>query len=86
MNKKGQVGFYALMMGLVFFILGLALAPALSDLVQGDAIRGADGYDCANASITDQYKALCTQTDLFPPVFVGIILGLGGLLIGRIVG
>jgi len=85
MNKLGQVGFLSLMLAIVFFLLGLALAPPLNDVVQGDGVRGANGYDCANVSISSQDKALCTQTDLIPPFFVAIILGLGGMLLGRIV-
>ena len=84
MNKRGQVGFYSLMVAICIFILALALAFPLNEVIQGDKVRGAEGYDCANESISKEYKALCTQTDLISPLFIAVILGIGGILLGRL--
>ena len=81
MKKKAQLGFFSLMMAIVFFALGLALAPALNDVIQDDNVRGVDGYDCANESLDYQYEVYCTQTDLISPFFIGIVFGLAGMLL-----
>lgn len=83
-NKSGQTAIFAFMMGIVFFILGMALSPVLNDVVQGDEVNGVNGLNCSNPDISNQDKAYCTQTDLMPPVLLGIIFGMGGLLLGRL--
>ena len=81
-NKKGSTIFFIFMMGIIFFVLGMALANPLKETL--DEARGVDGLDCNNASISNQYKAYCTSVDIFLPLFVGLIFGLGGMLIGGI--
>lgn len=81
-NKRGQVVFIAFMLGVVCFVLGLALTPALKDVIQDSTVMGVDGLDCDNVAITNQDKSICTQIDMFLPLFMGIIFGLGGSAIG----
>jgi len=78
MNKRGQLSiFFLLMMGVVFFLLGLALAPAINDTVN-------EGLDdpLLNCSTTtdDQTKAVCTSMDI-DKLYIGIIFGLAGVLL-----
>lgn len=85
LNKKGSSIFISFMLGIVFFILGMALAPAI---VQASAESMLD-LNCTtnylvNDSVTNQNKAVCTQLDLFAPLFTGILFGLGGMLVGAI--
>ena len=84
-NKKGQVGFISLMLGVILFVLALALAPVLSNVINGDNVMGADGMDCDNENITNQMKAVCTSTDTIQPVWFFVVIGLAGILIGRVV-
>lgn len=83
MNLRGQAGFVTLMLGVVFFVLGMALTPPLNEAIHGDNVMGNNGLDCSNSSISNQNKAICSQTDFFPPVFGGVIFGLGAMLLGR---
>lgn len=82
MNKRGYAIFFAFMMGIVFFLLGMALAPALKDVTT--EARNDSQLDCSNISISDQNKAICTQIDIFQPLYVGVIMGLAGLILGGI--
>lgn len=79
-DKRGLVAIYLFMIGIVFFFLGMALAPALTETsgeVQTD-------LDCTNSSISNQNKAICYQVDSMPPLFVGILFGFAGMILGRI--
>lgn len=40
--------------------------------------------DCANETLSNQNKAVCTSEDMFKPLWVGLIFGLAGLVIGGI--
>jgi len=80
MNKKGSTIFIVFMLGAVFILLALALAPALTDV--SDEARATAELDCNNASISNQNKAVCTQIDAFPFLYTGIVLGLAGILLG----
>ena len=82
MNTKGLVPIFALMLGVLLFILGMAIAPALKDTTN-EAMQSSF-LDCSNSSITDQNKAVCASIDTMQPVFIGVIFGLAGLLIGRL--
>lgn len=81
MNKSGMVFFYLFMIGVVFFILGLALAPALNDVIKGDDVIGDNGLNCSSELISNQDKSICYQIDVIPPLFIGLVFGLGGILI-----
>lgn len=84
MEKKGQVIFFGLMLGLVIIILALAIAPAIMQSV-GDArnVTNGDtiGMDCSNSSISDFDKAACVTTDLTTFYFVGALIFIGGAII-----
>jgi hypothetical protein len=82
-NKKANTLFVMLMLGVLFFLLGLALSPALQDIT--DDARGTTGLNCSSPSITDQQKAICTSVDMQQALFIGVIFGLAGLLLGRMV-
>ncbi|MFP4457164.1 MAG: hypothetical protein ACLFPS_05835 [Clostridia bacterium] len=89
MNKKGQLAFYSLMLGLLIIILALALAPSVSyftnsarNATSGDTL----GLDCDNESISNFNKAACIATDVNLFYFVGslILIG-GGIITARII-
>jgi len=82
MNKRGTSVFFLLMMGIVFFVLGLALTPALTE-VTGESMSSSE-LNCSNTSISDQDKAVCSSIDIQPFLFMGTIFGLAGILIGGI--
>jgi len=71
------------MMGIVFFILGLALTPIITD-VSNEAMSSSQ-LNCSNESISDQDKAVCTSIDIQSFLFFGTVFGLAGMLFGRIV-
>lgn len=85
MNKKGATVFVMLMLGVVFFVLGLALTPILTEVTNEST--STSQLNCSNeSSLSEQDKAVCTSLDIQPFLFFGTIFGLGGLLIGRIAG
>jgi len=81
-NKYGMVAIVYFMMGVLFFLLGLALAPSLVDTV--GKVR--TDINCTNSSISNQDKAVCYQVDTFPPLFVGLLFGFGGIILTRLMG
>jgi len=81
-NKYGMVAIVYFMIGVLFFLLGLALAPALVDTT--GEVR--TDLDCSNSSISNQDKAVCYQVDTFPPLFVGLLFGFGGIILTRLMG
>lgn len=81
MNKKGTVIFFALMLAVVFFLLGLALAPALTEVVDESMTR----LDCTNSSISSFDKGTCTIMDLNSPLFIAFIFSLAGGILGGII-
>lgn len=85
-NKRGQVAFVSMMIGIVLIFLGLALAPALNDVISSDDVMGVNGLNCSNINITNQDKAMCTSTDSMMPVYVMVIFGLAVMLLGGIAG
>jgi len=84
MNKRGQTVFFLLMIGVVFFILGLALTPILTNAVSEST--STSELNCSNvSSLSDQDRANCTSWDIMPFLFFGTILGLAGILVGGII-
>lgn len=85
MNNKAQVGVwgYALMLGLVVIVLGLALAPAGSQVIN-DAmnVSTADfvGLDCDNTE-SNFVKGTCVITDFSLVYFFGGVILIGGAII-----
>lgn len=84
-NKKGQVGFISLMLGILLFILALGMAFPLNQVVTGDDVMGEDGLNCSSEDISNQDKAVCTSTDSTQFLWFFVVVGLAGLLIWRIV-
>lgn len=81
MNKRGQgTVFFLLMIGIVFFILGLALTPILTNAVTESTTT--TELNCSNiTSLSDQDRANCTSWDIMPFLFFGTILGLASVLV-----
>ncbi len=82
MNKKGFTLIFSLMIAVVLFILGMALAPGTNTIVN-DSMDS----ELLNCSTTEdqQDKAACTQLDLFKPLMTGLLFGLAGFVLIQIV-
>jgi hypothetical protein len=78
-DKRGIVAFYLLMLGVVLFFLGLALAPVITESL--GEVRA--NLNCS-APTSNAYRILCYQVDAISPLFIGVIFGLAGVLLGRI--
>jgi flagellar basal body-associated protein FliL len=77
-NKKAQTGiFFLLMVGIVMFILGWALAPAF--VSSGNLAR--TNLDCSNVSIDTSQKITCGVVDIVAPFLTGIIFAFAGITI-----
>jgi hypothetical protein len=82
MNNKGQVQFYAFMVGIVVVILALALAfPTRQavDTTMNQTTDDALGMNCSNTSISSFDKIACYAADLTPFYFIGSLLMIGGI-------
>lgn len=79
LNKKGQVIFISLMLGIVMFLLGLALAHPLNQVVSTSMTQ----MNCTNSTATYQEKANCVAVDTFNPLLVGTLFGIAGIILGR---
>jgi len=67
------------MIGVVFFVLGLALTPALTQA--SDEATHSTELNCSSPSISDQDKAVCDSIDIQPFLFIGTIFGLAGVIL-----
>lgn len=91
MEKKGQVVFYTLMIGIVIILLALALAPVVKEFVDNarsnnytinpSAPGNSSGLDCDNAGITKYTKVACVVADLTIFHFIIGLVVLGGAII-----
>lgn len=85
LNQKGQAIFYTLMLGVVVFVLALALIPVVKMTVD-DSMNTTDnthvGLDCSNSSIPDWQKSQCVLTDTATPYFFFGLIGIALLIIG----
>ena len=84
MNKKGTTIFFMLMVGIIFFLLGLALAAGLQDTTTDSLsqLNCTSNY-LTNDSVTDVNKANCTAMDMQMPLYVGVLFGLAGMILVR---
>lgn len=84
LSKRGQTGlFFLMMIGIIMFIIGLALAKPLVT----NANQVMSNMDCNNASIDTSTKITCGVIDISSPFVVGIILALAGMTLGaRLIG
>jgi hypothetical protein len=83
-NNKGQVIFYAFMLGITILVLALALAGPIKDQI--DSARSPDtashiGLDCGNSSISVFDKTTCYVSDLTNFYFVGGLIFIAGAVI-----
>ena len=75
MNNSGQVAIYSIMIGILVFLIVLAVSPLLKEITE--EARDSSHLDCDNASISTGTKATCIVTDLYLFGFVAAILGAG---------
>lgn len=82
MNKKGQTTiFFILMIGIVCFLLGMALTPVIAETAW--EVSHTTELNCSSTSTTIQ-KSVCTQIDTFAPYYMGILFGLAGMVLAGI--
>jgi len=79
MNKKGQVFFYTLMLGIVVLVLALALATPVKESV--NTSRTGSDLNCSNSSISNFDKGACIVADLTLFYFIGGLIFIGGAII-----
>ena len=79
---KAQALLVYFMIGILFFILGMALAYPLNSVMSENMNN--NQLNCTNSTMSNQDKGVCRTLDVIPPVFVGVIFGLGGMLIVRV--
>ncbi len=87
-SKKGAVVILTFMIGLVFLILALALAPAIQEstsIARNESSNNSIGLDCDNESISNFNKGACIVSDISLPYFIGFVLfAAGAITVGRI--
>ena len=76
MNKKGQAALVGLMVGVMIFMIGLALAHPLKVVLED--VMSSSQMDCANSSISDGAKLTCLGVDLVLPYFIITIFAVAG--------
>ena len=82
-NKKGQVMFYGLMLGITILVLALALAPSVgqfTDTAMNDSVGDTIGLNCTGTT-SDFVKATCVVTDLSLFYFIGILIFMAGVIV-----
>ena len=82
-SKRGSTVFVFLMIGVVFILMALALSPGLRT-VTNESMSSAE-LNCSNSSISDQDQAVCTSLDIMPFLYMGVLLGLAGLILSSAV-
>lgn len=86
MNNKGSVVIYSFMVGLVIFVLALALAPPVSEFISSARNEttsfGTQGLNCTSDTISNYDKAACVVTDLNLFYFIGGLLFIAGAFVG----
>lgn len=79
MNKRGSMG-YAIMLGILLFFFGLAIAPSLNSIIQG--VRASEGCTTVFSTLDFGTQATCTMQDIYSSFYVAVIFGLIGMIIG----
>ena len=79
MNKKGSTILISLMIGIICFLLGLALALPIKQVI--DDSRAEGQLNCTTVT-SYQDKANCYVVDMFLPLLVGTFFGIAGFFIG----
>lgn len=81
-DKRGFTLIYSLMLGVLFFALALAIAPALHDTTSEASSTSL--LNCSNASsLSNQDKSVCTSIDI-QQLYIPIIFGFVGIIVGGI--
>jgi len=83
MNKKGQVVFYGFMIGIVIFVLALALAPSVRDFTysaRNESYGDTIGLNCSTTN-DDFIKAACIVTDMNLFYFVATLIFMAGAVV-----
>jgi len=78
-NKKGFILIYGLMLGVIVFLLALALSPSLKQVTEEQ--MNSPLLNCSTTT-NQQLKAVCTSIDL-QNLFVALLIGVGGIIIIR---
>lgn len=78
-SKRGQVLIYALMLGMVVIILGLALAPAIQEQITSSTNESSGDFVGMNCSTTtDSFvKAGCIVSDISLFYVIGVFILIG---------
>ena len=82
MNKKGQLTILVMfMVGFLFFLMGLYLAPAMNETINEQM----NDVQLNCSTTTDaQTKAVCTSMDL-QKLYIGLIFGLAGVVLSGVI-
>lgn len=90
LNKKGQVFFFSLMLGIIILVLALALAGPVKDTIDsarnGTTDEGQLGLNCSSTTISNFDKGACIVSDLTIFHFIGgLVFIAGAVLTARLV-
>ena len=84
MDKKAQVFFYTFMIGITIFIIALALAfpvKQVVDTARSNSSGDFTGLNCSNPPDA-YYRGACLISDITIPYFIIGLLAIGGAVIG----
>jgi hypothetical protein len=85
MNKRGQLIFYGMMMGIAIIVMALALAPTIKTFSDGARnetdVIGGQGLNCTSSLINDYDKGACILVDLINPYFIGALICIAVIII-----
>lgn len=83
-NKKSQVIFFGIMMGIMVFIAMVETITPIKDTIT--TARDADHLDCTNSSNSVGTKATCVVIDFSLFYYVGVMMAaaIGGMAAYRI--
>ena len=89
LNKKAQVFFYTLMLGIMLIVLALALSGVVKDIVDSARSETTDegqlGLNCTSTTISNFDKGACLVSDLTIFHFIGgIIFIAGAVMVARV--
>lgn len=79
-NKRGQMIFFGIMIGIMIFITMVIMTPAMKDAVE--LARDANHLDCDAAGLTVGVEATCILVGMWLFYFVGTAIALSVGAIG----
>jgi flagellar basal body-associated protein FliL len=83
MNKKGIVSIVLIMLGVVIVIFAIAVSPVIrvfTEDARNESSGDKTGLNCSSNLISDYDKATCLSLDLYNPLFIGILIGMVGII------